>query len=177
MIEEEFGQSKDLYGIQVDVCARVMSLAEGGQILLTRSAFDNARQVISGRELPHIGALSWLNHGQYLLKGIDEPIEICELGEVAKAPLKAPADSEKVHRYASPDSEPVRGDGPYLGCTNRSARNTLRASPRTHLDVAILARGTPPVFGGLVPPSLGLRAQPAQSLPGRARRSIADRFL
>lgn len=37
-------QKKDLYGMQIDLCAKVMSLAEGNQILLTRSVFDSARQ-------------------------------------------------------------------------------------------------------------------------------------
>ena len=52
VIEERPGTSKprDMYGLQVDICARVMSLAEGDQILLTRSAFDNARQVLRRRK-------------------------------------------------------------------------------------------------------------------------------
>ena len=38
VIEEREGTAKpkDLYGIQVDICARVMSLADGDQVLLTR---------------------------------------------------------------------------------------------------------------------------------------------
>ena len=96
VIEERADSSKrkDLYGLQVDLCGRVMSLAEGDQILMTRSAFDNARQV---------------------LKGVDEPMEICEVGELNRAVLKAPSDSEKVHRFVSPDSEPVLGWRPAIG--------------------------------------------------------------
>ena len=106
---------KDLYGIQVDTAARVMSLAEGNQILLTRAAFDNARPVLKGEDLEGISPLSWMNHGPYLLKGVEEPLEICEVGETDKAVLKPPPDSEKVHRYISPDSEPVLGWRPALG--------------------------------------------------------------
>src|ERR1051326_619972 len=106
---------KDLYGLQVDTAARVMSLAEGNQILLTRAAFDNARPVLKGEDLEGIGPLSWMNHGPYLLKGVEEPLEICEVGETAKAVLKPPPDSEKVHRYISPASEPVLGWRPALG--------------------------------------------------------------
>src|ERR1043166_524837 len=53
-IEEGPGQQKpkDLYGIQVDTCARIMSLAKENQILMSRFAFDNARQVLRGQELP-----------------------------------------------------------------------------------------------------------------------------
>jgi class 3 adenylate cyclase len=44
VIEEQAGRAKqrDLYGIQVDTCARVMSLAGANQILMTRFAFDSA---------------------------------------------------------------------------------------------------------------------------------------
>ncbi|MDA1275591.1 MAG: protein kinase [Verrucomicrobia bacterium] len=116
VIEERPGtyKPKDMYGLQVDICARVMSLAEGDQIVLTRSAFDNARQVLKGEEIEGVGALSWMNHGPYVLKGVEEPMEICEVGEVGAAVLKPPADSEKVHRYVSADSEPALGWRPAL---------------------------------------------------------------
>lgn len=94
-------KSRDLYGLQVDICARVMSVAEGNQILLTRSAFDNARQILKGLELPEVKELLWINHGTYELKGVEEPMEICEVGEVGEAVLQAPPDSDKVHRHAS----------------------------------------------------------------------------
>lgn len=113
----ELGRTKDLYGLQVDICARVMSLAEGDQILLTRSAFDNARQVLKGRDIrgfSRVHELQWLNHGPYLLKGVEEPLEICEVGEVGAAVLKPPPDSEKVHRHVSPDADPVLGWRPAL---------------------------------------------------------------
>lgn len=117
MVEErvESSKPKDLYGLQVDICARVMSLAEGNQILLTRSAFDNARQVLKGEEIEGVGTLSWLNHGAYVLKGVDEPLEICEVGEEGFAALKPPADSQKVHRYVSLEGEPLWGWRPASG--------------------------------------------------------------
>jgi len=82
---------RDMYGLQVDISARVMSLGEGDEILLTRSAFDNARQVLKGQDIEGVGELSWLNHGPYVLKGVEEPLEICEVGEVGEAALKPPA--------------------------------------------------------------------------------------
>ncbi len=85
-------KTKDLYGIQVDTAARIQSLAEGSQILLSRSTFDNARQVLKGQDIAGIGAITWLNHGPYLLKGVEDPLEICEVGEVEPAPLKPPPD-------------------------------------------------------------------------------------
>jgi len=117
IVEERLGspRPKDLYGIQVDTCARVMARAGGDQILLTRAAFDNARPVLKGEDLEGIGSLSWMNHGPYLMKGVEEPVEICEVGEAGKAVLQPPPDSEKIHRHVSPDSEPVLGWRPALG--------------------------------------------------------------
>ncbi len=106
---------KGLTGVQVDICARVMGLAQGGQILLTRSAFDNARQMLKGEDIQGVGPLEWLNHGSYLLKGIQAPVEVCEVGEVGMAPLQAPAGSEKAQRQVTPESEPVLGWRPAVG--------------------------------------------------------------
>lgn len=103
IIEERPGSSKpkDLYGIQVDICARVMSLGQGDQILMTRSTFDNARQVLKGQELADLGPLTWASHGTYLLQGVDEPLEVCEVGETGRACLNAPPDSGKARRAES----------------------------------------------------------------------------
>jgi len=97
---DEAVKPKDLFGIQVDTCARVTALAQGDQILLTRFAFDNARQVLVGQNLEGATAVRWLRHGLYELKGVEEPLEICEVGEEGKAVLKAPPDSEKAKRHA-----------------------------------------------------------------------------
>jgi class 3 adenylate cyclase len=40
---ESTGKAQDLYGPQVDTCARVQSLGQADQILLTRFPFDSAR--------------------------------------------------------------------------------------------------------------------------------------
>ena len=115
-IEERAGadKPKDLHGIQVDTCSRVMALAKASQILMTRSVFDNARQVLRGQDLPGVGPLAWLNHGSYLLKGVEEPLEICEVGEASLGPLTPPSTSEKARRHASVDEEPVLGWRPAL---------------------------------------------------------------
>jgi WD40 repeat protein/class 3 adenylate cyclase/tRNA A-37 threonylcarbamoyl transferase component Bud32 len=117
VIREQYGSPnpKGLTGIQVDTCARVMGLAQGGQILLTRSAFDSARQMLTGEDVAGVGPLEWLNHGSYLLKGIDASLEVCEVGEVGIAPLQAPAGSEKAQRQVTPENEPVLGWRPAVG--------------------------------------------------------------
>jgi class 3 adenylate cyclase len=98
MVQEHESESKDLFGMQVDICARVMSLAKGGQILMTRSTFDNARQTLKGRKIVGLQELAWQNHGLYTLAGVEEPVEICEVGETGSAPLTPPSDSDKVRR-------------------------------------------------------------------------------
>ena len=117
VIREQDGSPnpKGLTGIQVDTCARVMGLAQGGQILLTRSAFDSGRQMLKGEDVAGVGPLEWLNHGSYLLKGIEASLEVCEVGEAGIAPLQAPAGSEKAQRQVSPENEPVLGWRPALG--------------------------------------------------------------
>jgi class 3 adenylate cyclase len=72
-IHERGEAERDLFGIQIDTAARVMSLGEGDQILLSRFAFDNARQVLRGHEMEGLGDLSWLNHGFYQMKSVEEP--------------------------------------------------------------------------------------------------------
>ena len=107
--------ARDLFGIQIDTTARIMSLGGADQILLSRFAFDNARQVLRGHDLDGVGELSWLNHGYYEMKGVEEPVEVCEVGEIGAGALLAPGDSEKAHRFHSPDAEPVLGWRPSAG--------------------------------------------------------------
>jgi serine/threonine protein kinase/class 3 adenylate cyclase len=112
-------------GQAIDLAARVMGLASGGQILLTRAAFDNARQYLRthpAAEAPAAGEggsglqLAWLAHGHYRLKGKDEPMEVCEVGAVGHAPLRPPADSEKARRIVPPEGEATLGWRPAAGC-------------------------------------------------------------
>jgi serine/threonine protein kinase/class 3 adenylate cyclase len=116
VIEEQGveNRSKDLYGIQVDTCSRIMSLASGNQILMSRFAFDSARQVLKGRDIDGIGSLTWLNHGHYVMKGVEESLEVCEVGEVGYAPAFPPTDSDKAHRQVSADGDQVLGWRPAL---------------------------------------------------------------
>jgi class 3 adenylate cyclase/tetratricopeptide (TPR) repeat protein/tRNA A-37 threonylcarbamoyl transferase component Bud32 len=110
-------RSRDLFGLQVDTCARVMSLGDADQILLSRFAFDSARQVLKGEGITGIGPLLWLNHGTYALKGVDEPFEICEVGEKGNAKLSPPEDSEKAHRQVPIGDEAVLGWRPAVSQT------------------------------------------------------------
>jgi WD40 repeat protein/class 3 adenylate cyclase/tRNA A-37 threonylcarbamoyl transferase component Bud32 len=115
--EHETGRkAKDLYGIQLDTCARVMSLAKADQVLLSRGVFDNARQVLKGEDIEGIGPLEWLNHGPYLLKWLEEPVEVCEVRAAGRAEAPGPpTSSEKAQRQVRADEEPVLGWRPAVG--------------------------------------------------------------
>ena len=86
----------EVEGIAKPVAARLMSLATGGQTLLTRVAFDAARS----NGIRGDGSLAWLAHGSYHLKGLDQAVEVFEVGEPSLAPLCPPGDSEKAKRAA-----------------------------------------------------------------------------
>jgi class 3 adenylate cyclase len=107
-----------IVGPTADLAARVMSLAAGGQILLTRFPFDEARPflrehpAIVGRPMP---PLRWLAHGPYLLKGRDEPMDIFEVGAEGLAPLVAPPDGDKARRAIRPGEEETLGWRPAVG--------------------------------------------------------------
>lgn len=109
---ETSSKPKDLYGIQLTACARVMSLAQGGQILLTRAVFDSARAALKGEGIPGVGPLSWVSHGFYQLKGLEEPLEVCEVGDQPPAP---PTTSPTAQRFHAEGEEPVLGWRPGLG--------------------------------------------------------------
>ncbi|HSP80628.1 MAG TPA: tetratricopeptide repeat protein [Myxococcaceae bacterium] len=87
----------EVEGLTKLIAARIMSLAGGCQILLTRAAFDMARRAFVGS--PGSGEeLEWRAHGFYLLAGVEEPVEVCEVGRPGQAPLTPPADTAKVRR-------------------------------------------------------------------------------
>lgn len=94
VIVEEKGNQLDIKGLQADTAARIMGLAKGGQILCSRSVFDDARQSLKSSEPEEIGAVSWQTHGFYMLKGREDPFEICEVGEAGLC-FGKPEGSEK----------------------------------------------------------------------------------
>ena len=96
-----------LLGLAIDTAARVMSLAQGGQVLITRHAFDSVRQQrVTG---PNDETVEWLAHGEYQLKGVEEPLEIFEAGVPDFSPLTPPPDSEKAKRVLAPGEEATLG--------------------------------------------------------------------
>ena len=92
----------DVQGRAVDMCSRVMSLGLGGQILLTRNAYDDGHQFV--REHPQVrgrgeSELRWLFHGRYRFKGKEaDPLEVFEVGAPGSAPFTKPPNSAKASR-------------------------------------------------------------------------------
>jgi class 3 adenylate cyclase len=127
-----------------DLSARLMGLAGGGQILMTRAAFDGVRQYV--RTHPAInetpaaegGAaglqLQWLVHGYYFLKGRAGPLEVCEVGAIGYAPLRAPADSEKAKRTTSELLDhsriPINSSAPLSGTAALSSEDERAGETR-----------------------------------------------
>lgn len=104
----------EIEGYAKPIAARVMTLAEGRQTLLTRGAFDLARQA-AARETVATGELRWLAHGPYVLKGVTEPVEIFEVGEKDFAPLLVPKSTAKARRAVSADDALTLGWRPAPG--------------------------------------------------------------
>lgn len=104
----------EVEGIAKPLAARIMSLAQGGQTLITQAAFDLARRGIVGSDAAPEGT-AWVAHGSYMLKGVDEPIEIFEAGVQGVAPLSAPPDSEKAKRSVAAGDEETLGWRPAVG--------------------------------------------------------------
>ena len=77
----------EVEGVAKATAARVMSVAMGGQILLSADA----------RQCMDSDGLRLQSHGHWRLKGLDEPIELFEAGG-DHAPFLSPPDGEKAYR-------------------------------------------------------------------------------
>jgi len=82
----------EVEGLAKPIAARVMSLAHGGQTLLT----PEARAAVGETDF------RIQSHGHWMVKGIAEPIELFEAGD-ADTRFVPPTDSEKVYRVVRDD--------------------------------------------------------------------------
>ena len=92
---EDGPKALDIYGLQVSAAARIADLARGGQILLSRAVFDDARAILRAEQLAGLGAIGWRNHGPYRFKGVPDLYEVCEVGEEGWAALAPPPAGAK----------------------------------------------------------------------------------
>lgn len=87
----------DVEGLAKPMAARLMALARPGQILLSAVAESLASR--ASAELEQDGRhLVWKLHGRWRFKGIPQAQDVYEVGEVGRAPLRAPAPSAKAWR-------------------------------------------------------------------------------
>ncbi len=118
----------EVEGLARAAAARLLALAGPRQTLLNRGAFDLARRAGSasgdratadgdGNEDGDEGSRRWLAHGPYLLRGVEEPLEVFEVGIDGAAPLAPPAESEAARRMLSPSEERMLGWRPAAGQT------------------------------------------------------------
>jgi adenylate cyclase len=99
----------EVEGLAKAIAARVMSLADEGRILLTRTAYDFARRAAVGTDDE---SLRWAVHGRYRLAGVDDLVEVCEVAAAATAaqnalPLTPPPSSEKAQLAEAASADPA----------------------------------------------------------------------
>lgn len=89
----------EVEGLAKPIAARLAQLGLPGQILLSSAAAGLARR--AEIELQAGGEsrdLRWKHHGRYRLKGVPEPIEVLEVGELRSAPLRTPPSTRNARR-------------------------------------------------------------------------------
>ena len=85
----------DLVGRHVNRASRVEALADAGQIYLTYPVFDSARgwlRTQAGR------SIDWKSHGNYLLKGLKEPVEIYEVVDRRRQKPVPPKNARRMYK-------------------------------------------------------------------------------
>lgn len=88
----------ELEGINKNTAARIMSLAQGGQTLLTPEAY---KRVKGRRNLHTPRNLRAAHVGTYRLKGVKKPINVYVLGTTISS-MQPPPDSDKVKKIKGP---------------------------------------------------------------------------
>ena len=88
----------DVFGRHVNRAARIQGLAGGGQVLMSYTVFDSARGWLTS---PASEGHAWTSHGRYALKGVSAPVEVFEVTDPARAPLRPPRHGKKVRSVPS----------------------------------------------------------------------------
>jgi class 3 adenylate cyclase len=93
-------------GLAVDLAARISSLARPGQVLMSSSVADNARQRLASAVFGQ--PIGWRTHGSYLLKGFDEALEIREAGIEGIASFTLPVATMRQSNNCAPRSPSIQ---------------------------------------------------------------------
>ncbi len=108
-------------GLAVDIASRIQSLAFPGQILMSGSVFNSARQHINSQEMDT--PISWQAHGAYLFTDFDDSIPIGEVGIEGISPLQSPEGTKKVQRTVTIPEEDMLGWRPATGLSIPGRKN------------------------------------------------------
>jgi predicted ATPase/class 3 adenylate cyclase len=87
----------EIEGVAKPLAARIMALARGGQTLLSAAA-----RAATGEALPD--TLEAISHGHYRFKGLEEPVEVIEVGARVSCAFAVPQDIEKAYRVVRADA-------------------------------------------------------------------------
>ncbi len=119
----------EVEGLAKPIAARLMSLAEGHQTLLTRGAFELARRAAVDRALlgPQV---SWVCHGAYRVAGLELPLRIFEVGVEGFAPLTPPADTAKARQAQGEGTLAMQVDSHRLSEEAYKLRSRSREEPK-----------------------------------------------
>ena len=157
----------DLYGLQVDLCARLMSLAGADQILVSSLVYESARGAVA-RGAEGLGAIRWRRHGRYQLRGVDQPVEVHEVGEEGGAAFWTPPGALS---ETSPSPPPDSG-----ASTRPSAAARRRRGRFVATGLGLLAMASLLAWWLLSRPPERLALLPFQSaggaVPNRAEESV-----
>lgn len=97
----------EIEGPTLSIAQQLMTLAEEGRTLLTRVAFDIARQSMEASR-----GLDWQAHGEYAFEAAG-PLEVCEVGVQREISLVAPENTAEAVRL--PGHGVILGWRPALG--------------------------------------------------------------
>lgn len=88
----------DVFGRHVNRASRIQGLAAGGQVYMSYTVFDSARGWLVG---PASDRFEWASHGRFALKGVSSPVEVFEVTDPERAPLRAPSGGQRVRTVPS----------------------------------------------------------------------------
>ena len=103
-IDRATGQAR-YTGVNVSLTARLMDLAAGDQILLSRPVYENGTRSLRAHPPPEAvpaPSLRWRPHGRYRFQGIAEAVHVFEVGAAGIAPFKRPPGGAKARRSRGP---------------------------------------------------------------------------
>ncbi len=124
----------EVEGLAKAIVARVADLGGSGQTLITRGAFELAQR--ADADEPGERPLRWMSHGLYRFQGVEEPIEVCEVGIERRSPLRPPTAAGKARRVVS-------GSGTY-GTARRRAWIAVAIVAVLGIAVAVAVMLRPP---------------------------------